>query len=152
MAPCACCCCLAPCIHHCCEHNIRKPCCLRLQPVHFLLLDTDAFVDSPSTQTGKYQVPRQPRRLDTPSSSEINRCLVPLHDRSPSSTTPHKFLLERVRLRSSPSTTTSGALGYVKFNYRRKNETGKSEDPKYHDNLEGTQMRQVHLRNVYNYR
>ncbi|EMS67206.1 hypothetical protein TRIUR3_34021 [Triticum urartu] len=33
----------------------------------------------------------------------------------------------------SPSTTTSGAFGYVKFDYRRKNETGKSEDHKYHD-------------------
>lgn len=36
--------------------------------------------------------------------------------------------------------------------YHRKNGTGGSEDPKYHDNPEGRRVRQVHLRNVYHYR
>ena len=33
--------------------------------------------------------------------------------------------------------------------YHRKNGTGGSEDPKYHDNPEGIRFRQVHFRTVY---
>ena len=41
----------------------------------------------------------------------------------------------------------------LKFDYRRKDETGKSEDPKYHGNLEEIQVRHVRLPiNMYHYR